>query len=52
MLRIHLMQHWYALSDPAMEDALIEVPKASPTAGKSFTAARKPRATALMLKAV
>jgi IS5 family transposase len=26
MLRIHLMQHWYALSDPAMEDALIEVP--------------------------
>ena len=32
MLRIHLMQHWYALSDPAMEDALIEVPKASPTA--------------------
>jgi IS5 family transposase len=26
MLRIHLMQHWHALSDPAMEDALIEVP--------------------------
>jgi IS5 family transposase len=26
MLRIHLMQHWYALSDPAMEDALIDVP--------------------------
>jgi IS5 family transposase len=26
MLRIHLMQHWYALSDPAMEDALIEAP--------------------------
>lgn len=26
MLRIHLMQQWYSLSDPAMEDALIEVP--------------------------
>jgi IS5 family transposase len=26
MLRIHLMHHRYALSDPAMEDALIEVP--------------------------
>ncbi len=24
MLRIHLLQHWYSLSDPAMEDALIE----------------------------
>jgi hypothetical protein len=26
MLRVHLMQQWYDLSDPAMEDALIEVP--------------------------
>lgn len=26
MLRIHLMQQWFDLSDPAMEDALIEVP--------------------------
>jgi len=25
MQRIHLMQQWYSLSDPAMEDALIEV---------------------------
>lgn len=25
MLRIHLMQQWYALSDPGMEDALYEV---------------------------
>ncbi len=25
MLRIHLLQQWYDLSDPAMEDALIEV---------------------------
>jgi IS5 family transposase len=26
MLRIHLLQQWFDLSDPAMEDALIEVP--------------------------
>ena len=25
MLRIHLLQQWYDLSDPSMEDALIEV---------------------------
>ena len=25
MLRVHLLQKWYDLSDPAMEDALIEV---------------------------
>jgi IS5 family transposase len=26
ILRIHLLQHWYSLSDSAIEDALIEVP--------------------------
>jgi IS5 family transposase len=26
MQRIHLLQQWYSLSDPAMEEALIEVP--------------------------
>ena len=26
MLRIHLLLQWYSLSDPAMEEALIEVP--------------------------
>ncbi len=26
MLLIHLLQQWYSLSDPAMEEALIEVP--------------------------
>ena len=26
MLRIHLMQQWYCLSDPGMEEALIELP--------------------------
>jgi len=25
MLRIHCMQHWYNLSNPAMEDALCEI---------------------------
>jgi len=25
MLRVHLTKQWYDLSDPAMEDALIEV---------------------------
>ena len=25
-LRIHLLQQWYLLSDPAMQEALIEVP--------------------------
>ena len=25
MLRIHLLQHWYALSDPGMEEALHEI---------------------------
>jgi transposase, IS5 family len=33
MLRIHLVQQWYSLSDPAMEEALIEVPNMSPFAG-------------------
>ncbi|CAK6687179.1 hypothetical protein ICNINCKA_00152 [Synechococcus sp. CBW1107] len=33
MLRIHLMQQWYSLSDPAMEDALIEVPRMRRFAG-------------------
>ena len=26
MLRVHLLQQWYSLSDPAMEEALIEAP--------------------------
>jgi IS5 family transposase len=25
MLRVHLMQNWFALSDPAMEEALYEI---------------------------
>ena len=26
MLRVHFLQQWYALSDPAMEEALYEIP--------------------------
>ncbi|CAD0364315.1 hypothetical protein CFBP7900_41750 [Xanthomonas hortorum pv. carotae] len=26
MLRVHLLQQWYALSDPALEEALHEIP--------------------------
>jgi len=33
MLRIHLLQHWYDHSDPAKEDALIEVPTMPRLAG-------------------
>jgi IS5 family transposase len=25
MLRIHLLQNWFSLSDPAMEEALYEI---------------------------
>jgi len=34
VLRIHLLQQWYDLSDPAMEDALIEVPTMRRFAGR------------------
>lgn len=33
MLRINLLQQWYSLSDPAMEEALIEVPTMRRLAG-------------------
>lgn len=38
MLRIHLMQNWFALSDPAMEDALLDVPALRQLAGLSSQA--------------
>jgi IS5 family transposase len=40
MLRIHLMQQWYSLSDPAMEDALIEVPTMRRFAGIDLVSER------------
>ena len=42
MLRIHLMQQWYDLSDPAMEDPLIEVPTMRRFAGIDLISERIP----------
>ena len=36
MLRIHCMQHWYNMSDPAMEDALYEIYSMRKFAGLSL----------------
>jgi IS5 family transposase len=48
MLRIHLMQHWYDLSDPAMEDALIEVPTMRRFAGIDLISERIPDETTIL----
>ena len=37
MLRIHLMQNWFALSDPAMEEALYEIASLRSFAGLSLS---------------
>ena len=42
MLRIHLLQQWYSLSDPAMEEALIEVPTMRRFAGIELISDRLP----------
>jgi IS5 family transposase len=34
MLQIHLLRQWYSLSDPAMEEALMEVPSMRRFAGQ------------------
>lgn len=39
MLRIHLMQNWFDLSDPAMEEALYEIASLRQFAGLSLTGA-------------
>jgi IS5 family transposase len=48
MLRIHLMQQWYNLSDPAMEDALIEVPTMRRFAGINLISERIPDETTIL----
>jgi IS5 family transposase len=48
MLRIHLMQQWYSLSDPAMEDALIEVPTMRRFAGIDLLSDRIPDETTIL----
>ena len=48
MLRIHLMQQWYSLSDPALEDALIEVPTMRRFAGIDMLSDRIPDETTIL----
>ena len=48
MLRIHLLQQWYSLSDPAMEEALIEVPTMRRFAGIDLISDRIPDATTIL----
>ena len=48
MLRIHLMQQWYSLSDPAMEDALIEVPTMRRFVGIDLVSDRIPDETTIL----
>jgi IS5 family transposase len=48
MLRIHLLQQWYDLSDPAMEDALIEVATMRRFAGIALITDRIPDETTIL----
>jgi len=48
MLRIHLLQQWYDLSDPAMEDALIEVPTMRRFTGIDLISDRIPDETTIL----
>jgi IS5 family transposase len=48
LLRIHLLQQWYDLSDPAMEDALIEVATMRRFAGIALIADRIPDETTIL----
>lgn len=48
MLRIHLMQQWYSLSDPAMEDALIEVATIRRFAGIDLISDKIPDETTIL----
>ncbi|MFM7265980.1 MAG: IS5 family transposase, partial [Cyanobium sp.] len=47
-LRVHLLQQWYNLSDPAMEDALIEVPTMRRFAGINLISDRIPDETTIL----
>ena len=48
MLRIHLLQQWYSLSDPAMEEALIELPTMRRFAGIDLISDRMPDETTIL----
>ena len=47
-LRIHLLQQWYDLSDPAMEDALVEVATMRRFAGIALITDRIPDETTIL----
>ncbi|MFM9100708.1 MAG: IS5 family transposase, partial [Cyanobium sp.] len=48
MLRVHLLQQWYNLSDPAIEDALIEVATMRRFAGIALITDRIPDETTIL----
>jgi len=48
MLRIHLLQQWYSLGDPATEEALIEVPTMRRFAGIELINDRIPDETTIL----
>lgn len=48
MLRIHLLQQWFSLSDPAMEEALIEVPTMRHFMGIDLISDRIPDETTIL----
>jgi IS5 family transposase len=48
MLRIHLLQQWYSLSDPAMDEALIEEPIMHYFAGIKIISERMPDETMIL----
>ncbi len=48
MLRIYLLQQWYSLSDPAVEEAMIEVPTMRRFAGIELISDRIPDETAIL----
>jgi IS5 family transposase len=48
MLRVHLMQHWYGYSDPAMEDALHDIPALRRFAGLDAGESRMPDETTIL----
>ena len=48
MLRIHLLQQWYSLSDPAMEAVLIEVPSMHRFTGIDLMSDRIPGETTIL----
>ena len=47
MLRIHVMQQWYSLSDPGMNEALIEEPTMRSFAGINLISDRIPEETTI-----